>query len=99
MKSGIYMILNHKSSWCYIGASKDLDLRRKSHFTKTSNRFLNMSMSSYGKNSFSFDILENVDVVDLRKREDWWIKRAISDGVNLYNDVKDSRYALTGFDR
>lgn len=74
---GIYLITLRNYS--YVGSSKDLDSRRKSHLgALKGNRHHNCIMqrlyNKYGLGEFNFSILES-EVVDLFDRENYWITK------------------------
>ena len=78
MKSGIYMILNIVNNKYYIGSTSNLPIRKSNHFTKLKqnkhvNQHLQYSYNKYGKDAFSFIILENCDRSDLIERELYWM--------------------------
>lgn len=92
---GIYLITFR--NYTYVGSSKDLDSRRKSHLGDLKgNRHHNCIMqrlyNKYGLEGFTFTILES-DVVDLFERENYWIDRlepnmnigSVGGGDNLTN--------------
>lgn len=62
--SGIYLLLNNITNDFYIGSSKNINERLKQHFSKSainkpySNKKLYNDIISYGKENFSFEILE-----------------------------------------
>ena len=81
---GIYKITNPKKE-VYIGYSKNIELRIEQHKRNQhkSNYKLKESLTKYGGDSHTFEIIEEIDIsslsrgkVDalLRKRERYWIK-------------------------
>lgn len=76
---GIYVIQNDMNGKCYIGSSIDMLQRKKQHIsTLKGNRSgcykLQHAFNKYGKNNFTFDILEIVGNKDeLFKREQRWV--------------------------
>lgn len=92
---GIYLITFR--NYTYIGSSKDLDKRRRSHLSNLKgNRHHNCIMqrlyNKYGMEDFNFSVLES-DVEDLFDRERYWIAKlnpnmnigGVGGGDNLTN--------------
>lgn len=78
MKSGIYCIKNKKNFKMYIGQSKDLDERRRSHVYhlkhKTHfNKHLQNSFNKYGIDNFFFDVLIYLPISYLDEAEKFFI--------------------------
>lgn len=86
MKSGIYQILNIVNQKAYIGSAKNLNRRKKTHFTQLSkglhcNIHLQNAYNFYGPDSFKYEVLELTD--NLIEREQYWIDSFSFE--NLYN--------------
>lgn len=93
MTCGIYIILNNKNGSKYIGQSQNIEKRWRQHKKKLDNNkhyntYLQNSWNKYGKNSFSFMILESCHKNALNSREQYWIRYH-----NTYNNKK--HYNLT----
>lgn len=81
--SGIYCITNQINGKQYVGLSKDCLKRWHDHYSKayTSNRkddlekALYMAMRKYGRENFTFQILEECQEEKLKEREIYWIKK------------------------
>ena len=77
---GIYKIINKIDGKVYIGGTTRLDLRKSNHFSylksgKHFNHKLQDAYNKYGKDNFSFEILEYVDdKINLDTRENYWVK-------------------------
>lgn len=76
MKSGIYKIVNTKNSKMYIGSAKELNRRKKTHFTQLAkgehhNVHLQRAWNVYGEDSFEFHVIEYTE--NLIEREQYWI--------------------------
>jgi group I intron endonuclease len=74
---GIYKITNLKTGECYIGRSIHVEERWKEHFCKGygaihSKRFQD-AIDQYGKDGFSFRLIEECDPEVLDERERFWI--------------------------
>lgn len=76
---GIYQILNTKNGKFYIGSSKNLRKRCKTHFSnlrknKHKNIILQQAFNKYGIEAFNFNIIEKVeDFNNLINREQYYI--------------------------
>lgn len=83
---GIYKITNNLNGKFYIGQSNDINRRFQEHCTKwQSSRIpVDLAIHKYGKENFSFDIIEECPLNKLNEREKYWIKTldAIKNGYN-----------------
>ena len=76
---GIYCITNLINNLKYIGSSKEIKRREIVHFSELKrgchiNSYLQNAYNKYGKDSFSFEIIEVVeDETALLSREQYWI--------------------------
>lgn len=78
MKSGIYMIMNLVTNKFYIGSAQDLKRRKAKHFRYLSKNihpthYLQNAYNKYGKENFTFIILEFCNIEGLLEREQSWI--------------------------
>lgn len=79
LNKGIYKIVNLINNKIYIGSSKNLYNRRKTHFSKLRlnyfyNKTLQKDFNEYGENNFKFEILEIINNINnLINREQYWI--------------------------
>ena len=88
---GIYKITNIKNQKCYIGQSKDIELREKTHFKDLSegkhhSHKFQEDFDRYGINSFKFEILEIINDTDLLSFcERYYIDKfnTVLDGYNI----------------
>ncbi len=78
--SGIYKIINLTTGRFYIGQSKDLNARLKSHLrmlrqNKSRNVILQNAFNKYGEKDFVFEVLEliNYDKIELDNLEQYYI--------------------------
>ena len=86
--TGIYKITNIKNNKCYIGQSTDIINRFYQHKqTKKTNKHLFNSISKYGLNAFTFEIIELCETCDLNEREKYWIQ--------FYHSTSPLGYNLT----
>lgn len=93
---GIYKITNLINGHTYIGMSRDCLLRKSDHFNKAMHsqrrddlaKPLYKAIRKYGKENFSFEVIEECSVDRLAEREIYWIKH-----YNTY--LKREHYNLT----
>ncbi len=84
----IYIIENTANDKCYVGQTADPTRREKQHFRQSSRgqTALKNAMSKYGKDCFSFTLLEKCnDPAALNEREIYWIKKLNSRSPHGYN--------------
>ena len=83
---GIYKITNVQNNKIYVGQSNDIYRRFYEHQTKgESSRIpVDVAIQKYGKNSFTYEVLEECTIDELNEKETFWIKKlnAIKDGYN-----------------
>ena len=72
---GIYKITNLLTQQSYIGQSNNIERRKIEHFNN--NKYICQSIDKaiqeYGKDNFSFEIIEKCSVEQLTEREKYWI--------------------------
>lgn len=78
MKSGIYIIICKANGDRYVGSSKNMNNRKRDHWTNLRNgshhnTHLQNVWNKYGENSFSFGVLEEVETHLLLEREQYYI--------------------------
>lgn len=93
--SGVYKITNKITGDFYIGSSKDIKRRWITHkspsaWARQSNSKLYKDMMQYGLNNFTFEVIEETDI--LKEREQYWI----DEYMPSYNSIKANGY---DFDR
>lgn len=73
---GIYKITNKKTGKSYIGQSNDIERRFKEHQTvgEKSRIPVDIAIQKYGKNSFTYEIIELCSISQLNDKEEYWIK-------------------------
>lgn len=90
MKLGkIYKITNLVNNKIYIGQTiRDLSIRFKQHCKREGCPYLHNAILRYGKDNFKIELIEEVPITDLDKREIYWISFFKSTekeiGYNLY---------------
>jgi len=70
---GIYKITHRDSGMCYIGLSVHIFKRWNSHISTKEKYKIHEAFDQFGINAFSFEVVEECDKKELRKREKWWI--------------------------
>ena len=86
---GIYKIICEGNGSIYIGSSSNIKKRWSSHRNKIKkvnhNPKINNCITKYGKNVFSFSIIELCLVENLIEREQFWADYYKESGSNLLN--------------
>jgi group I intron endonuclease len=78
MSGFIYKITNSINDKIYIGSTKNLNRRIKSHFSKKSGCIrLKHAIQKYGEDKFKFEILEEVPLSKLIKREQYYLDKLL----------------------
>ena len=90
MSIGIYKIENLLSHKIYIGQSINIEKRWKEHCQPSSNSLIAKDIQKYGKDNFSFIILEECLIDKLNEREDFYIRQYRSLVPNGYNVVENN---------
>lgn len=83
---GIYKITNKLNGKCYIGQSVDIYNRWHEHkYADCKDSVIHRAIKKYGKDNFSFEILEKIPREELNEREIYWIKYydSYNNGYNL----------------
>lgn len=89
---GIYKIQNLVNGKIYIGQSNNIERRFREHKSKgeTSRIPLDIAIQKYGITNFSYEIIEQCSILELNKREEYWIK--------FYNSKIDGYNCSSGGD-
>lgn len=88
MSIGIYKIENLINHKVYIGQSIHIEKRWNEHCQNSSNSLIGKAIKKYGKDNFSFQILEEIqDITKLNDLETYYIKQFNSLTPNGYNVV------------
>lgn len=82
---GIYKITNLINNKCYIGQSVNIERRWKEHCRKPNKSKISKAIFDFGKENFSFQILEECSTEELNKKEQFYIKKFNSIYPNGYN--------------
>lgn len=86
MTCGIYKIENLINGKIYIGQSIEIEKRWKKHLAAQDDFLIHKAIRKYGKNNFNFTILEECDIMDLDRKECYWI--------NYYNTIIPNGYNM-----
>lgn len=100
--SGIYCFTNKITGEKYVGQSKNIYSRKRSHIAhsfdpkqKTYNMFFHQKIREYGEANFSFEVLEEVPAEKLDEREKYWIQRLNTLVPNGYNKSKGGIWGIS----
>lgn len=96
MSCGIYKITNTETSKVYVGSSKNIEIRIRSHFSNLKNKKhhsvkLQRAYDKYGLSNFSHQVLELCEIEDLFVREQHWID-SLDSYHSGYNASESSIY-------
>lgn len=69
---GIYKITNLLTNQVYIGQSNNIERRFQDHLFSSKQK-IDQDIQTYGKDNFSFEIIEECSLEDLTTREQYWI--------------------------
>ena len=89
MNSGIYKIENLINHKVYIGQSKHIERRWAEHCHPSAKSLISKAIKKYGKENFSFDILEKCELNDLKERERFYISQFNCLVPNGYNILEE----------
>ena len=103
MNSGIYKITNIKNNKVYIGSSANITNREYKHFWMLKkgvhdNQYLQKSFNKYGRDVFTFEIIENCSYDTLIEKENYYIlyyeSNNLTKGYNLatVNEFRRNTY-------
>lgn len=97
MSIGIYKIQNKINGHIYIGQSKNIEARIRSHINssfnnndKDYNMIIHKAIRKYGEKNFTYEIVEECLLSELNEKEIYWI--------NYYNSFHNGYNATTGGD-
>lgn len=89
-KTGVYALVNQVTGRIYVGSSIHTPTRRSVHFRelkhhKHPNWKLQRDAKKFGVDSFSFIILEECSLADVKLREQFWLDKleAVNRGYNI----------------
>lgn len=94
--SGVYRITNLLNGKIYIGSTKNITKRFKSHLAPGSGcKLLKAAFKKYGKDNFKFEILEEVTIDKLIKREQYYLDTLLFAQEYIKNN--DLRFLELGY--
>lgn len=82
---GIYKITNLINGKCYIGQSVHIKRRWTEHCLPSTKSVISSAIKKYGKENFSFEIIEECSIEELSSKEEYYIKYYNSITPNGYN--------------
>lgn len=85
MTTGIYKIENLLNGKVYIGQSIHIERRWQQHCQHSANSVIAKAIQKYGKENFSFQIIEECDESSLNQKEAFYIRQFNSLVPNGYN--------------
>lgn len=90
---GIYKITRKENGKSYIGQSNNIERRFQEHQTKgeKSRIPLDIAIQKYGKDAFTYEIIEECTPQELNQKEQYWIK--------YYNTIKEGYNCSEGGDQ
>lgn len=102
---GVYKIVNKINGKMYIGASVDVGRRRIEHFKPSRVEMfkdrlpLYEAIDKYGKENFTFEVIEETTLEKLEEREEYYINKfnTVEHGYNVVktsHNMHDEDYAL-----
>ncbi|MGM9532742.1 GIY-YIG nuclease family protein, partial [Intestinibacter sp.] len=94
-RQGIYRILNLKNNKCYYGSSLDLDKRLYEHkrnlrLGQHDNKHLQSSWNKYTEDSFQFDIIEEIPLIEDIDENNKNLRSIETDYIQKYQTYKDT---------
>lgn len=88
----IYLITNKQTNQKYIGATtKNISIRKSEHISraKYSDYPIHKAIRNEGAENFTFEIVDVAfDVIELKKKENYYITSLKENGETLYNRYK-----------
>ena len=96
MTCGIYSITNKITNKIYIGCSKNIEYRWKSHISKNTGSIslIHKSIKKYGINSFEFAVLLECSFICFDYWEQYYISKLNTIRPNGYNLTKGGSYKI-----
>lgn len=99
---GIYKIENLINHKVYIGQSIHIERRWKEHCYPSKNTVIAKAIKKYGKENFSFQVLEECSEQELNEKEQFYIKKfnsVIPNGYNIVDYIDGSIAQFTNYDK
>lgn len=100
--TGIYKITNLITKQSYIGQSNNIERRWKEHCrpSKVNKSLISNAISSFGKENFSFQILQECKIEELDFYEEFYIKKyntITPNGYNIESSINGNSRNYTGY--
>lgn len=95
--TGIYKIENLVNHKIYVGQSINIERRWKEHCYPSTKSLISLAIKEYGKENFSFQILEECLQDELNEKEDYYIQKfncIVPNGYNVkeHSDGKETTF-------
>ena len=99
---GIYKIENLINHKCYVGQSIHIEKRWQEHCRPSTKSVISSAIKKYGKENFSFQILEECSEQELDEKEIFYIKKfncIIPNGYNIKDYVDEAETTFCFYDK
>jgi len=99
---GIYKIENKVNGKIYIGQSIHIERRFQEHCRDSSTSLISKAIKKYGKDNFSFEIIEECSIEELNKLEEYYIRSynsVVPHGYNIAEPNNNDVYLYTWMDK
>lgn len=94
---GIYKITNLINGKIYIGQSIHIEQRWKEHCRQSAKSLISDAIKKYGKENFSFEIIERCSQEKLNERETYYIQLFNCITPNGYNIIENNNSIYTSY--
>ena len=94
---GIYKITNQLNNKFYIGQSVHIETRWAEHCQPGAQSKIAQAIKEYGKENFTFEVLEECSVTELDQKENYYIALYNALGDNGYNVAEQNTVAHTTY--
>lgn len=99
---GIYKIENLINHKCYVGQSVHIERRWKEHCQPSTKSVISSAIKKYGKENFSFQVLEECLEQDLDEKEIFYIEKfncIVPNGYNIKDYVDNAETTFAFYDK